>query len=67
MLVINNRKIGNNRPVYIIAELSINYNGKLAIALELVEKAAECGVDAVKLQIVYARDIQEGFDINPAV
>lgn len=54
MLVINSRKIGNNHSVYIIAELGINYNGKLSIALELVEKAAESGVDAVKLQIVYA-------------
>ena len=42
-----NKKINN---VYIIAEIGINHNGDIKIALELIEKAYEAGVDAVKFQ-----------------
>ena len=34
----------------IIAEAGVNHNGDLAIALELVDKAAEAGADYVKFQ-----------------
>ena len=43
-----NKEIKNK--VYIIAEIGINHNGKLETALELIEKAREAGVDAVKFQ-----------------
>ena len=36
--------------VYIIAEIGINHNGKLDIALELIQEAYNAGVDAVKFQ-----------------
>ena len=36
--------------IYIIAEIGINHNGDLKIALELIEKSHEAGVDAVKFQ-----------------
>ena len=36
--------------VYIIAEIGINHNGNVNIALELIQKAYEAGVDAVKFQ-----------------
>ena len=41
---------------YIIAEIGINHNGKLSTALQLIEKAKECKVDAVKFQ---KRDLNE--------
>tara|TARA_Y100000589_G_scaffold103791_1_gene98100 strand:- start:907 stop:1959 length:1053 start_codon:yes stop_codon:yes gene_type:complete len=47
---INGRKIGNNHPPYIIAEMSANHNGSIDRALETIKKASECGVDAIKMQ-----------------
>lgn len=40
----------NLKKTYIIAELSANHNQNLDIALKLVEEAAKCGADAIKLQ-----------------
>mgnify|MGYP001169243755 CR=1 FL=1 len=54
MFLINNREIGESNPAYIIAEMGINHNGRLDIALKMVEEAAKSGVDAVKIQIVYS-------------
>jgi len=47
---IGNRQIGEFSPPFIIAEMSGNHNQSLERALEIVEAAAEAGVDAVKLQ-----------------
>lgn len=47
---INNRLIGPSQPPYIIAEMSANHNGSLERALETIKKAADCGVDAIKMQ-----------------
>lgn len=46
----NGRIIGNGHPSYIIAEIGINHNGSLDIAKQLIDKAVECGCDAVKFQ-----------------
>lgn len=46
----NGRLIGAGHPVFIIAEIGINHNGSLDIAKRLIDKAAECGCDAVKFQ-----------------
>lgn len=37
-------------PIFIIAELGINHNGSLDICKELIDIAASCGCDAIKLQ-----------------
>jgi len=36
--------------VYFIAEAGVNHNGSLSLALELAEKAKDCGADGVKFQ-----------------
>ncbi|MBF0118020.1 MAG: N-acetylneuraminate synthase family protein [Desulfobacterales bacterium] len=38
------------KRTFIIAEIGINHEGDFNIAAELVKKASECGVDAVKFQ-----------------
>jgi sialic acid synthase SpsE len=47
---IGTKKIGKNFPTYVIAEAGINHNGNLEIAKTMIEKAAHCGVDAIKFQ-----------------
>lgn len=47
---IEGRAIGPDYPPYIIAELSANHNGVLERALETIDVAQRCGVDAIKLQ-----------------
>mgnify|MGYP006087224831 FL=1 len=54
-ITINGRKIGENYPPYIIAELSANHNGVLQKALDTITSAKKCGADAVKLQ-TYSAD-----------
>ena len=47
---IGNRRIGDDYPCYIIAEIGINYNGDLNIAKQSIAAASEAGADAVKFQ-----------------
>jgi N-acetylneuraminate synthase len=54
---INGRKIGPGHKPYFIAELSGNHNGDINRAFRLIEKAKECGAEAVKLQTYTADTI----------
>jgi N,N'-diacetyllegionaminate synthase len=54
---IDSREIGAGQPVFVIAEIGVNHDGSLRLAKELVELAAACGVDAVKLQIFTAANL----------
>lgn len=47
---IGTRKVGENQPVLIIAEIGSNHDGKLDRAKELIKASAEAGADAVKFQ-----------------
>jgi N-acetylneuraminate synthase len=49
-IAVNNRVVGINFPVYIIAELSANHNQDFNQALKLIHAAKAAGVDAVKVQ-----------------
>jgi len=46
--------IGDDEPVYVIADMGVNHDNNLSQAFELIDIGAECGVDAVKLQLYYA-------------
>ena len=50
MIKIKTKKINKNNKPFIIAEMSGNHNGLLSNALKLVDLAAKCGADAIKLQ-----------------
>lgn len=47
---IGNKLIGENQPVFIVAEISGNHNQSFGKAKKIVEMACKAGVDAVKLQ-----------------
>jgi N-acetylneuraminate synthase len=47
---IGDRLVGDGQPTYIIAEIGVNHNGILDLALELIDVAVDCGADAVKFQ-----------------
>lgn len=49
-LFIDEHEIGENQPVFIIAEMSGNHLGKFDLAVETIKAMKEAGADAVKLQ-----------------
>ncbi len=56
-LEIGNRKIGSGKPTFIIAEAGINHNGDLELAKRMVDEAAKCGVDAIKIQTLLPEEL----------
>lgn len=54
---IGNKFIGENQPVFVIAEAGVNHNGRLDLAKKLIDKAAEAGADAVKFQTFKAEKL----------
>jgi N-acetylneuraminate synthase/sialic acid synthase len=54
----NDKKIGDECLPFIIAEIGNNHNGSVKNAKELIKKAKEINVDAVKFQI---KDIEKSF------
>ena len=55
-IVLGDRKIGEEHATFIIAELGYNFS-TLDEALSSVDAAAECGVDAIKIQTFKADTI----------
>lgn len=47
---IGNKVIGDNQPVYMIAEIGLNHNGDMQIAKKLIDAAFATGWDCVKFQ-----------------
>lgn len=54
---IGNKSIGEQNPVFIIAEAGVNHNGSLNLALKLVDKVKEVGADAIKFQTFKAEQV----------
>ncbi len=46
------RHAGIGQPVFIIAEIGASHQGNESLAEKLIEEAAQCGADAVKLQVI---------------
>ncbi|HUN53782.1 MAG TPA: N-acetylneuraminate synthase family protein [Smithella sp.] len=49
-VMIGNKKVGDGKSCYIIAEIGINHNGDIEIAKRLIDLAKISGCDAVKFQ-----------------
>jgi len=49
---IGNRAVGADCPVYVIAEIGSNHNQDKALALDMIDMAADAGADAVKFQSI---------------
>jgi len=49
-LYIDGKPIGDEHPVFIIAEIGINHNGDMDVATKLIDAAMLSGCDAVKFQ-----------------
>lgn len=53
-ITVSNRRIGPGEPVFIAVEIGASHRGDPDLAARLIQEAARCGVDAVKLQTVDA-------------
>jgi N-acetylneuraminate synthase len=49
-ITIGGTAIGENEPVYVIAEIGLNHNGDVELAKRLIDVAADSGAQAVKFQ-----------------
>ena len=54
---IEKKEISQESQVYIIAEAGVNHNGRLDLAMKLVDIAKEAGADAVKFQLFKAENL----------
>lgn len=54
---ISGKAIGQNEPVFIIAEAGVNHNGNLKLAKEMIVKAKEAGADCIKFQTFKAERV----------
>lgn len=57
---IQNKFIGEQEPVFIIAEAGVNHNGDINLAKKLIDAAKDCGCDAVKFQTFKAEGVVTG-------
>ncbi len=63
---IGSKAIGKDDPIFIIAEIGLNHNGKLDTAKQLIDIAADAGADCVKFQKRTIKDVyQEELIENP--
>lgn len=61
-LIIDGRRIADDEPCYVIAEIGNNHGGDVSVACQMIDAAAEAGCDAVKFQrrhnrTLYSREL----------
>ena len=59
---VGDRYIGENDPVFIIAEIGSNHNQDINIAKKLIDVAADAGADAAKFQLFDADELYKPSD-----
>ena len=59
---IENQRIGDGQPCFIIAEIGVNHNGDEDIAHKMVDAIADAGADCVKFQTFKASEFVNGAD-----
>lgn len=59
-IIIGNTFVGRNDPPFILAEIGINHNGDIDLAIRLIEEAKKTGVHGVKFQTFKAEEL-----VNP--
>ncbi len=57
LIEIGGRQVGSGEPCFIIAEAGVNHNGRLEMARQLVDVAAQAGADAIKFQTFKAESV----------
>ena len=56
-LTIGGHTIGPGYPTFIIAEIGVNHNGEVNLAIKMIQEAARCGADCVKFQTFKAERV----------
>lgn len=56
--------LGDDRPVFLAAEIGINHNGNLDLAHQMIDAAGQAGADGVKFQNFRAEDFISSADLT---
>ncbi len=56
MIKVDEKFIGNGAPCFITAEIGINHNNNMELAIQMIDAAADCGADGVKFQNYFTED-----------
>ena len=49
-IILGDKRVSDNSPCYVIAELGNNHGGSLTTCCKMIDAARDCGCDAIKLQ-----------------
>ncbi len=54
---IGHKRVGEDHPIFIIAEIGMNHNGDVELAKSMIKAAADAGCDAAKFQMFTAEKL----------